>query len=75
MTKTAELPKIKFHDLRHSHGSLLLNNGVNPKIGAERLAHNSVKIHLDRYSHLLPDMQLKAADLMDIMMKMVQKSF
>ncbi|MBO2943171.1 tyrosine-type recombinase/integrase [Paenibacillus sp. F411] len=57
--------KIRFHDLRHSHASMLLNNGVNPKIGAERLGHSSVQIYLDRYSHLLPNMQRDAVDLVE----------
>ncbi|AIQ31663.1 hypothetical protein P40081_28680 [Paenibacillus sp. FSL P4-0081] len=73
LTGKSELPKIRFHDLRHSHASMLLNNGINAKIGAERLGHSSVQIYLDRYSHLLPDMQRDAADLIDSKMKMSQK--
>ena len=65
--------KIRFHDLRHSHASILLSNGINAKIGAERLGHSSVQIYLDRYSHLLPDMQRDAADLIDSKMQMTQK--
>lgn len=52
---------------------MLLNNGINAKIGAERLGHRSVQIYLDRYSHLLPDMQRDAADLIDTKMKMSKK--
>ncbi|MBA9087714.1 integrase [Fontibacillus solani] len=74
LTNKAELPKIRFHDLRHSHASMLLNNGVNPKIGAERLAHSSVQIYLDRYSHLLPDMQRGAVDLVEEKMKSIKNS-
>ncbi|WP_440960589.1 tyrosine-type recombinase/integrase [Paenibacillus nitricinens] len=73
LTEKSELPKIRFHDLRHSHASMLLNNGINAKIGAERLGHSSVQIYLDRYSHLLPDMQRDAADLIDTKMKMSKK--
>ncbi|OMF28333.1 site-specific integrase [Paenibacillus sp. FSL H8-0259] len=73
LTGKSELPKIRFHDLRHSHASMLLNNGINAKIGAERLGHSSVQIYLDRYSHLLPDMQRDAADLIDSKMQMSQK--
>ncbi|WP_340004455.1 tyrosine-type recombinase/integrase [Paenibacillus sp. FSL K6-0276] len=72
LTGKSELPKIRFHDLRHSHASMLLNNGINAKIGAERLGHSSVQIYLDRYSHLLPDMQRDAADLIDSKMQMTQ---
>lgn len=74
LTKRTDLPKIRFHDLRHSHASMLLNNGVNPKIGAERLGHSSVQIYLDRYSHLLPDMQRGAVDLVEEKMKSLRKS-
>ncbi|WNS46803.1 tyrosine-type recombinase/integrase [Paenibacillus sp. MMS20-IR301] len=61
---------MRFYDLRHSYASMLLNNGINAKIGAERLEHSSVQIYLDRYSHLLPDMQRDAADLIDSKMKL-----
>ncbi|MRN55626.1 tyrosine-type recombinase/integrase [Paenibacillus monticola] len=70
LTGKSELSKIRFHDLRHSHASMLLNNGVNAKIGAEHLGHSSVQIYLDRYSHLLPDMLRDAADLIDSKMQM-----
>lgn len=53
----AQLNKIRFHDLRHSHATLLLSLNTNPKIVAERLGHSDVRITLDTYSHLLPNMQ------------------
>ncbi len=46
-----------FHDLRHTHASLLLLDGINPKIVQERLGHSSIEMTLDTYSHLLPDTQ------------------
>ncbi|VBB06485.1 phage integrase family [Lucifera butyrica] len=46
-----------FHDLRHTHASLLLLDGINPKIVQERLGHASIEMTLDTYSHLLPDTQ------------------
>lgn len=55
--KKAGVRKIRFHDLRHTHASLLLKQGVNPKIVSERLGHANVRITLDRYSHLLPNLQ------------------
>jgi len=55
------LPHITFHDLRHTHASLLLKSNVHPKIVSERLGHASVQITLDTYSHLLPNMQKEAA--------------
>lgn len=55
--KQSGLPKIRFHDLRHTHATILLQMGVNPKIVAERLGHSSVQITLDTYSHVLPSMK------------------
>lgn len=57
----SELRPITFHDLRHTHASLLLKNNVHPKIVSERLGHSSIQITLDTYSHLLPNMQKDAA--------------
>ena len=58
-------PRIRFHDLRHTHPTLLLASGVHPKIASERLGHSKVGITLDLYSHVLPDMQADAAALVD----------
>ncbi|GGG73398.1 site-specific integrase [Paenibacillus radicis (ex Gao et al. 2016)] len=55
--KEAEVPHITFHDLRHTHASLLLQQNVHPKIVSERLGHSSITMTLDTYSHLLPNMQ------------------
>jgi integrase len=55
------LRPIRFHDLRHTCATLLLSKDVNPKVVSEMLGHSSVSITLDIYSHLLPDMQEKAA--------------
>ncbi|MDQ0286871.1 integrase [Desulfofundulus luciae] len=61
LVKGAKVPHIRFHDIRHTHASLLLWHGVHPKVVAERLGHASVKTTLDTYSHLLPDTQAAAA--------------
>ena len=63
--KQTKLPYIRFHDLRHTHASLLLKAGVHPKVVSERLGHSSVTITLDRYSHLLPGLQEAAAQKFD----------
>lgn len=55
------IPIIRFHDLRHTHATLLIEQGVNPKIIAERLGHKSIRTTLDIYSHVLPNMQQDAA--------------
>ena len=49
------------HDLRHTHASLLLQQGVHPKVVSERLGHANIQITLDTYSHLLPGLQEAAA--------------
>jgi len=61
----AGLPRIRFHDLRHSAATLMLIQGVNPKMVSEMLGHSSVGITLDLYSHVTPTMQRQAADAID----------
>ncbi len=56
-----QLREIRFHDLRHTHASLLLLAGEHPKVVQERLGHSSIRITLDTYSHLIPSMQRDAA--------------
>lgn len=69
LSKELSIPKIRFHDLRHTHATLLLKQGVHIKVVSERLGHASVSITLDTYSHVLPNMQKEAAkklnDLLD----------
>ena len=61
----AGLPHVRFHDLRHAHATLMLLQGVHPKIVSERLGHSSIGITLDTYSHVLPAMQAEAAKAFD----------
>ncbi|MHC5232786.1 site-specific integrase [Brucella sp. LJL56] len=63
----AELPRIRFHDLRHTHATQLLAAGVHPKIASERLGHSTIGITLDLYSHVMPGMQANAAAQIDAM--------
>jgi len=60
LLRRAELPPIRFHDLRHTFATLQLAAGTNPKIVSEVLGHTDVAITLDRYSHALPAMQAEA---------------
>lgn len=62
LVKAAGLRRIRVHDLRHTHATLLLKAGVSAKVVSERLGHASIAITLDTYSHVLPDMQDAAAD-------------
>jgi integrase len=61
----AKLPRIRFHDMRHSHATHLLASGVHPKIASERLGHATVGLTLDTYSHVIPGMQEDAAARID----------
>lgn len=65
LSLASELPRIRFHDLRHSHATQMLLQGVHPKIAQERLGHSSIAITLDLYSHVLPGMQEDAAAKVD----------
>ncbi|MDQ6853872.1 MAG: site-specific integrase [Actinomycetota bacterium] len=56
----AGLPRIRFHDLRHTAATLLLGQGVHPKIVSEMLGHTSIGITLDLYSHATPTIQREA---------------
>ncbi len=58
--RAAGLPPIRFHDLRHTHASLMLSAGVHPKAVSERLGHGSVAFTLDTYSHVMPGVQKEA---------------
>jgi integrase len=60
-----QLPPVRFHDLRHAHATLMLAQGVHPKIVSERLGHASIGITLDTYSHVLPTLQQEAAAAFD----------
>jgi integrase len=64
----AQVPKIRFHDLRHTHATWLLQLGENVKVVSERLGHSSTTITLDVYSHVTPDMQEKAAEKIEKIM-------
>jgi integrase len=63
----SKLPHVRFHDLRHGHATLMLMQGVHPKIVSERLGHSSIGITLDTYSHVLPSMQGEAVKAFDLL--------
>jgi integrase len=65
LLKQAGIPRIRFHDLRHTAASLMLNNGVDVLVASQRLGHAKPSITLDVYGHLMPAMQNRAADVMD----------
>jgi integrase len=57
--------KCRIHDLRHTHATMLLRQGVHPKVAQERLGHANAGITLDIYSHVSPHMQSDAAERID----------
>ena len=61
----AGLPKLRTHDLRHTFASLLLAQGLHPRIVMETLGHSQISLTMNTYSHVMPAMQREAADRMD----------
>ena len=61
----AGVKSITFHDLRHTHATLLLVAGIHPKVVSERLGHYSVALTLDLYSHVIPGLDQEAARKLD----------
>jgi integrase len=69
LLEKAGLPKFRLYDLRHTTATLLLSEGISPKVVSERLGHSSVVITLDVYSHVLPTMQADATDKLQRLLK------
>jgi integrase len=61
--------KLRLHDLRHTHATLMLKSGVHPKIVSERLGHSTVAFTLDTYTHVVPGLQEAAAKAFDNILK------
>jgi integrase len=65
VARLEDLPRVRFHDLRHSHATQLLAAGVHPKVAQERLGHSTISVTLDLYSHVTATMQDEAAAKLD----------
>jgi integrase len=65
LARKTGLKDIRLHDARHTHASLMLKQGIHPKIVQERLGHSSIQITLDTYSHVAPGLQEAAAKRFD----------
>ena len=66
--KDNDLPHIRLHDLRHSNATALIQAGVNPRVVQQRLGHSDVNITLNTYTHVLPEMDVDAAEKLDAIM-------
>ena len=64
--RVKDVPRVRFHDLRHSHATQLLSAGVHPKVAQERLGHSTITTTLDLYSHVTETMQADAAAKLDM---------
>lgn len=62
LLERAGLPRVRFHDLRHTAASLLLAEGVHPKVVASLLGHSTVQVTLDTYSHVMPGLTRQATE-------------
>lgn len=60
--RDSEQPNIRFHDVRHTHATLLLQAGVSPKVVSARLGHSNIQTTLDIYAEVLPAMDEEAAE-------------
>ena len=74
LVRRAGLAGLRFHDLRHTHATQLLRQGVHPKVVSERLGHATVSITLDLYSHVLPGIQKEAVEKIDVALRIAQAS-
>lgn len=61
----AQLKHIRVHDLRHSHASLLIEQGIQPNIVQQRLGHEKIETTLKTYSHLYPNKQYHLAEFLN----------
>lgn len=67
--KALELPKVNFHDLRHTHATWLLESGVDLKVVSERLGHDSLSTTADIYAHVTQKMHRDAVDKLDALLE------
>ncbi len=64
LLRRADLPHLRFHDLRHACASLLLAQGVHPRVVMEILGHSQISLTMNTYSHVIPALQRDAAERM-----------
>ena len=64
----AALPAMPFHAVRHTAASLLLADGVQPRVVMELLGHSTIALTMNTYSHVIPALEREAADRMEPML-------
>jgi integrase len=69
--KSAGIPRLRFHDLRHSAATLLLAQGVSPKYISQLLGHKQVAFTMQTYMHVIKEVQQQTADKMDAILNPV----
>jgi integrase len=69
LVRSCGLNDIRLHDARHTHATIMLKQGVHPKIVQERLGHSTISTTLDTYSHVAPGLQQAAAMAFDDILK------
>ena len=67
---SAGLPRHRFHDLRHTCASLMLAEGINPRVVMDILGHSQVSVTLNTYSHVVPSVQRQAVERMDALLRL-----
>jgi integrase len=73
VARLQDFPRVRFHDLRHSHATQMLLAGVHPKVAQERLGHSTIMTTLDLYSHVTDTMQSDAAVRLDAAFRLALK--
>ncbi len=68
IVRRAPVPVIRLHDLRHTHGSLLIASGINAKVVSERLGHAQFVFTVETYQHTFPSMQADAARVFEALL-------
>lgn len=68
------LPRMRFHDLRHGAATLLLAQGVHPRVVMETLGHSTIAVTMNVYSHVVPALQREAADRLDAALNPLQEA-
>lgn len=71
--KKAELPQIRVYDLRHTHGSLMLEQGIHIKTISDRLGHADGNMTINRYLHVHPSVSRQAVDVLDAALNVTQE--